>query len=148
MLRLSPPNLPYINYQQPYYLFMYQHQSTWRQAVAAVLKIRDQIPLSWRSLLFSNILLRMPIYSVIRTYSILFTNISTLGCHLEHRWSFITVQGKPTMTCSPVQQSISKCPGFAQSIAFYKFVKLSIRIFCWPDFFQTHVGCSLQNRAW
>ncbi len=39
---------------------------TWRRAVAAVSKIRDKIPLSWRSLLFSIILLRMPIYSIIR----------------------------------------------------------------------------------
>ncbi len=65
-LFVPPPNLPYINNQQPHYLPCTIITPTWRRAVAAVSKIRDKIPLSWRSLLFSIILLRMPIYSIIR----------------------------------------------------------------------------------
>ncbi len=54
MLLLPPPNLPYINNQQPHYLSCTSITPTWRRAVAAVSEIRDKIPLSWRSLLFSN----------------------------------------------------------------------------------------------
>ncbi len=54
---------------------------TWRRAVAAVSKIPDKIPLSWRSLLFSIILLRMPVYSIICiTYSSSANGTSSMLC--------------------------------------------------------------------
>ncbi len=65
MLPLPPPLIfPRLITSNPVPL-MYQHHPTWRRAVAVVSKICDQIPLSWRSLLFSNILLGMPIYSIV-----------------------------------------------------------------------------------
>ncbi len=54
MLPLSPPNLPYINNQQPHYLSCTSITPTRGRAVAAVSKIRDKIPLSWRGLLVFN----------------------------------------------------------------------------------------------
>ncbi len=55
MLKLSHHYIPYIIKQQPNYISCTSITPTWRQAVAAVSKMRYKIPLSWRSLLFSFI---------------------------------------------------------------------------------------------